>query len=256
MTAITIGGSRLQSGGQALGHPYLFHDDFTGTDGTLPSGWSDGHDYDLTFAPLGISGNNLACIDPTNHDNPPDIPFEGTTYSGIGCIDRETGVTDIEVQVGILPLNGHHHEAACLLHITEGTERHGVGVWTSSPGQIYDPGGSSGVFFAGYIANPVTDFGIQPPDGPGHDLLVGTYSRPATASVLTVRSVGGQMSAFFNNAPITFTWVYGGSGTTQSVPIHAELVDSTRHGVAIDTHLDDLEDQDAPLITGVWMAAL
>lgn len=242
-------GVPLTIGGSVLTSPTVY-EPFTGADDTLPSQWIDGHSYATTYAPLSILSNTLTCNDPTNNTNTGD-QSPGYPYDGIGCIwqDFGSGWADVSVTVKVVGLSTSYREATPLIHVVPGTSRHGLGAWLSSAGP---PSGSqvNGALLVGYIANPASDFGIQPT--PGHQLALGTFTR-TEPTTLTLRSVSGNVSIFINGAPITMTWVFGGSGTTATFPVDASLLGSTLHGVAVDTHFDTTP---AALVTDAWFSKI
>lgn len=244
---LNASGGPLTVGGATLTHPYLLHEPFTGADNTLPAAWTDGHAYNTTYAPLSILTNTLTCNDPTNNTNTGE-QSPGYPYDGIGCIWRDMGVVDISATLRVTGLDTSYREATPLLHVTPGTSRHGLGAWLSTPSP--PAATTNGVLLVGYIANPASDFGIQPT--PGHQLAVGGFTRTATTT-LTMRSVGGNVTCIVNGSPITLTWIFGGTGTTATFPVDASLSASTKHGIAVDNHFQATP---APLITDAWFASI
>lgn len=252
---ILANGSQLVAAGASLEVPYLFRDTFNRDDGPIGNGWTDGHDYNETYCPLGISGNALAAIDPFDNNNTGQ-PFPQPDYDGIGCIWRETGVTDIEITTTVKPQADNWRETACLAHVTPGTERHGVGVWLSTFVSL-----PNGFLLVGYIGNPCTLFGDA-----SHNLAVGTFTRSASNAKLTMRVVAGQLTVSYNDTPVALTLAQnpeGGTlGSIASFTVHSSLTASTLHGLAIDTHLEAAaetgadDELDYPTHDEVWMSGV
>lgn len=255
-TILTNGSELLKTSGGIIGTPYLFRDTFNRADGAIGNGWTDGHDYNPTYCPLGISSNALAAIDPTNNSNAGNEPPSQPPYDGIGCIWRETGVTDIQVTITVLPQADNWRECTPLLHVTPGTERHGVGAWLSTFGSL-----PSGFLLVGYIGNPATLFGTAT-----HNLAVGSFTRSASPQTFTLRSVGGQIYPFMNGTPIAMTLSQNPEGGTlgaiSSFPVHSSLAASTLHGIAVDTHIEGGDsvgadgELDSPVVDEVWMSGI
>jgi hypothetical protein len=213
-------------------------DSFHRADGPLGSDWIDGSDWNpAIYEPLGIYNNWVVCRLPLNRANhgavygtdqhvSPPTP-SGSQYLGIGCAWRETSRTHISVTVrwaGMWSTTaGHHCEAAPLLYVTPGTAEHGVGVWTS---ELTIGPSTVPVLYLAALGNPPEVFG----QGSTPILGVAQYTHTdGQQHDVTMTGNGSTVSVYFDGSLVTFN-----TGTAIAIPTN--LLGSTKHGFAVDTH--------------------
>jgi hypothetical protein len=146
---------------------------------------------------------------------------------GIGCAWRETGLTNVSVTVrwaGMWSTTaGHHCEAAPLLYVKPGTVEHGIGVWTS---ELTIGLSTVPVLYLAALGNPPEVFGQT-----GTPILgVAQYAHTdGQEHDVKMTGNGSTVSVYFDGSLVTFN-----TGTAVAIP--PNLLGSTKHGFAVDTH--------------------
>lgn len=244
-------------------------DSLTRPDGPVGNGWIDGHAWDPSaYEPLGIKDGSIVCTDPRARlaYNPDKIysadqingahpPPANEMHQGIGCVWREMETRKIKVRAlwsgQWATMAGHHAEASPLLHVTPGTEMHGVGVWTSTF-SMNEFVSEFPLLLYGTLGNPAEAF-----DTPYNAAFPGGHT-DGTPRWIEMRSDGEATTVWMSHLAtgiMTQASFSGGQGLTP-IPIPVELKMSTLHGVAIDTHFcfPHEEIPDIPVIGKVVMS--
>jgi hypothetical protein len=214
---------------------WLFRDDFERPDSrSVGNGWTDGSTFDPDeFAPLGIKSAQLCCSDPM-------APTD--TEKGIGCCWRDLATTDIQATILVTPLGSHFREASPLLHVVPGTSTHGFGAWLST----FHGKPNLGFLLVGTMGNPLVRF---------HALATSTFPRDDSVHLLSVRSVGGQVTCYFDGVRMSLS-ANPSREPVDSVAVPEELAGSTLHGLAIDCHLEPEETMADPVVIDSWFEAV
>lgn len=214
---------------------FFFSDDFEReAQGALGDPWRDCNtETPDNFEPLGIHDGGVVIADPFTrpgeYDGAPPSghpPEDDRLFPGIGCAFMETGSTRVSVKIvwngnfGI----GHpppvsHVEATPLLYVTANHPRYGFGAWTT---QLYE----KLVLFAGYIANPVENFEVIA------GAVIGPHISGTPMEIELRAEEPGKVTVWVDGEQIPFTDGYG----LDPLIVDPGLVDSTRHGIAVDAH--------------------
>ena len=220
------------------GSVYSLTDEFERNDaGHLGPEWIDCKSQNsASFEPLGILDGGVVVPDPFTrpgvYDTTPPSghpPTNGRLYPGIGCAFVDTGTTTVSVKV---IWSGHHGvehgppishvEATPLIYVSPGTPKFGFGAWTS---QLY----GAPVILLGYVGSPVEKFESV------------AYARLRDHVTGTPREVElraeepGKVTVWVDGEQVSLEPDIG----FDPIEIDPSLIDSTKHGFAVDAHLVD-----------------
>lgn len=237
-----------------LTSPFSIRDDFERENASSIGGvWTDCSDEnpDL-FEPLGIYKGGVVVADPfsrpgTYGSSPscPQLLERGHIYPGIGCAYVDTGSTAVAVKVMWSGSHGisnqqpvSHVEATPLLYVTPGSSRFGFGAWPSEVMGVP-------ILFAGYIGAPGEKFEIL------YVAILEGGHESGTPRELELRAEKpGEVTVWMDGEQIPFRGI-----GLKPIEIDPSMVNSTRHGLAIDAHCVN-PPSNIPHIKGIESASI
>jgi hypothetical protein len=190
-----------------------------------------------SFESLGILDGGVVVPDPFTrpgvYDTTPPSghpPTNARLYPGIGCAFVETGTTTVSVKV---IWSGHHGiehdppishvEATPLLYVSPGTVKFGFGAWTS---QLY----GAPVMLLGYVGSPVEKF-----ESVAYAHLRDGHVTGTPREVELRAEEPGKVTVWVDGEQVSLEPDIG----LDPIEIDPSLIESTKHGFAVDAHLVD-----------------
>lgn len=196
--------------------------------GELPAGWHDGTATNPAMVPIGKDGTAVAVIDPyANAGIPGNLPGVGFAYTEWATPDG------FEITIGwsgIFPV-----EATALAYVTTsgaGLDWTGVGGWP-----VHDFGGAGPAILPGLISGPNDSGAGHPNTFAGVDVCLFAHT-DGTPRLIRYRFSLGRMAVAMETPPGSgiFVDLVGAVNGATSWAVPPQLLASTWHGIAIDTH--------------------